>query len=165
MDLPLPFLGDSNVYPVLVSESVRLTRSVPVSRFTSSHFRLSNSPSLKPQCTASTYRASNLSPRAASRNVRACSGLRGVVSFFLGLGGLMPSATLRGTSPSDTASFKALCSVECMYCTVRRLSPRVQLLAVKPTDVSGGEGLELDTSQRRFDMNPRYLLVALPSAL
>src|SRR5919112_3756088 len=37
MDLPLPFLGGSNTYPLLVSESVLLTRIVPVSRSTSAH--------------------------------------------------------------------------------------------------------------------------------
>src|SRR5215212_7134946 len=123
MDLPLPFLGGSKTYPLLGSESVRLTRSIPVSNSTSSHFRPNSSPSLRPQCMASTYRASNLSPCAALRNARACSGERGLISFFLGLGALMPSVALRGIRPSETASFRALCSVVWMYCTVLGLEP------------------------------------------
>ena len=47
MKPPLPLLGSSNLWPVLVFESVRLTWSlgVAVSRSTSSHRSPSNSPS------------------------------------------------------------------------------------------------------------------------
>ncbi len=50
------------------------------SRSTSSQRRASSSPSRRPQCTASTSRASSLSPRDASRNAPHSSELSGLIS-------------------------------------------------------------------------------------
>ncbi len=125
------------------SQRVRLTRSVPASKSTSSHFRPSSSPSLKPQCMASVYKASNLSPQAVARNARACSGERGLISFFFGFGALMPSAILRGISPSDTASCRALRSVRWMYCTVLGLEPLSSFSRYRPRTWVGVRPLSL----------------------
>jgi hypothetical protein len=46
-----------------------------------------------------------------------------------------------------------------------RRQPGVQLLAVETTHVGCGEGLELVAPERGLDVHPRYLLVALVSAL
>jgi hypothetical protein len=58
---PLPFFGGSKIGPSLVSDRVRLTRSVPAFRSTSFHLNPESLLSPGPQCRARTNRASNLS--------------------------------------------------------------------------------------------------------
>ena len=59
----------------------RLTLSVPASRFISLHFKPRPSPMRRPVVIDRTYNASNFSPLAASKNLRACSGSSGVISL------------------------------------------------------------------------------------
>src|SRR5829696_3939807 len=80
--LPLAVFGGlkENPLPARV-DNVRRTWSVPPAKFTSSHLRPRSSPCLIPVVTASTYKASSLSPSAASSSARACSGERGFISL------------------------------------------------------------------------------------
>jgi hypothetical protein len=109
---PLTVFGGlkATPFPTWV-DSVRRTCTVPVSRFTSSHFRPRSSPYLIPVLTASTYKGSSLSPLTSSNSARACVGERGFISYFSGWGALTASVTLRGMSLSTAACFRALCRV------------------------------------------------------
>jgi len=82
----LALFGALKDSPAFVTLGERLTQSLLSSRSISSHRSARSSPSRRPVVMATTYTVSNLSPRAASSNVRACSLLRGRISFEAGRG-------------------------------------------------------------------------------
>lgn len=85
-------------HPSLDPLRLRLTWSVPASKFTSSHFKASSSPCRRPQWIASTYKAWSLSPAfaAARRKRRDCSGESDFTSSRRTCGDFTPAARLRG---------------------------------------------------------------------
>src|SRR5215212_1614552 len=111
-------LGSPRTKRPLWRASVRLTRTTPSSRSTSSHLRPRSSPCLSPVVTASMYRASKRSSSlATSSRVLACSLLSGLISSGEGLGALTTSAMLRGIMCHLTAWSRALCKATCSLFT------------------------------------------------
>jgi hypothetical protein len=93
----LDVFGAPNLIPPPVAvESIRRTWRVPASKSMSSHSRPRSSPCRIPVVRTSAYRASSHSPRAASSRIRACTWLRGFISFFTGREAVTASVTLRG---------------------------------------------------------------------
>src|SRR5919106_2222218 len=120
-------LGVVKDKPDLVRVSCWRTESASASKFTSCQRNPSSSPSLSPAVIASMYKASNLSPLAASSNLFASWGERALISFFMTRGGVTASHELRGMRLWLTAYFRLLLRTVWMSFTVRPDKPEFSL--------------------------------------
>src|SRR5829696_2555314 len=157
-------LGKVKDNPDLVRVSCWRTESVSASKFTSRQRNPSSSPSLSPAVMASMYKASNLSPLAASSNLLASWG----ESFVLLLHDAWRGYGCAGVARDETVAhsiFQALVEngVDELYGTPRQTG--VQLGTVEYLYVRRGYRLELQATQRRDQVYPRDVLVIFPGIL